>query len=52
MSDGENIPHVENVRLIRDSRSHAGVPGFSSRFAFVFSLGLLVLFLLAYFVFG
>jgi hypothetical protein len=50
MPEGKNIPHVENVRLVKKSTSHAGAPGFSFQFASIFTTALLILFLLAYFL--
>jgi hypothetical protein len=42
------IPHVENVELVKETESQAAVPGFQLHVASLFSVGLLILFLLAY----
>jgi len=36
------ISHVKNVRLVRDTRSRAGAPGFDMRYAWVPAIALLV----------
>jgi hypothetical protein len=46
----KNIPHVANVRLLKQSRSHAGAPGFNFRASAIFTTSLLILFLLVYFL--
>ena len=48
MAKQHNIPHVKNVDLVPESKSHGGAPGFGSRSAFVLSLGLLLGVLLFY----
>jgi len=48
----EHIPHVENVELVPESRSHAGAPGFSFRFNLVLVVGLSALLLLSYLAFS
>jgi hypothetical protein len=52
MSRQEDIPHVENVELVPESRSHAGAPGFNFRFNLVLIVGLSVLILLSYVAFS
>jgi hypothetical protein len=48
----KTIPHVENVELVTKSRSHAGAPGFNAGHSFGLSLGILLLILIGYLVFG
>jgi len=53
MSEQENIPHVENVEIVPESRTHGGAPGFGNfhlNLAPVTALS--VLFLLSYFAFS
>jgi hypothetical protein len=52
MSNRETIPHVENVDLVPESRSHAGASGFGMQHSFGLSLGVLLLILMTYLVFG
>ena len=52
MSQRENIPHVETVRLVRKSKSNAGAPGFNLRFTAVWTCGLVIFLLLAYLILG
>jgi hypothetical protein len=51
-STQEKIPHVKNVDLVPDSRSHADAPGFNTAHSFGLSLGFLMMILIAYLVFG
>jgi len=50
MSEDANIPHIENVRLVKKSNAHGGAPGFNSHFTLVMTIGLLGLFLVGYFL--
>jgi len=52
MSEQENIPHVENVELVPESRSHGGAPGFNFQFNLVLIVALSVLILLSYMAFS
>ena len=51
-NEEENIPHVKNVKLVVESNSNAGAPGFNTRHSLGLSLGLLLMILIAYLVFG
>jgi hypothetical protein len=50
MSQRKNIPHIANVRLVEKSRSNAGAPGFGLQITGVWTFGLLIFLLLAYFI--
>ena len=50
MSQHESIPHIKNVRLVMKSKSNAIAPGFTLRFTTIWTFGLLIFVLLAYFV--
>ncbi len=52
MSKQERIPHIENVDLVPESRAHDGAPGFNLQFNLVPIVGLSVLILLSYIIFG
>ena len=52
MSDRAKLPHVKNVDLVTESGSDAGAPGFRMRHSLGLSLGLLLLILITYLVFG
>ena len=52
MSGKENIPRVENVDLVPDSRSGGGAPGFQFHFNLVLTIALLLVLSLSYAVFG
>jgi len=51
-SDRKKLPHIKNVDLVAESRSNAGAPGFGVRHSLGLTLGLLLLILITYFVFG
>ena len=44
----KHIPHIENVDLVPKAKSHGAAPGFTSHFAFVVSVGLILGILLFY----
>jgi hypothetical protein len=52
MSEQENIPHVENVELVPESRLHGGAPGFNFQFNLVLVAVLSILILLSYLAFS
>lgn len=52
VSDKEKFPHVKNVDLVAETNSNAGVPGFGVRHSLGLTLGLLLLILVTYLVFG
>jgi hypothetical protein len=52
MAKQQEIPHVENVDLVPESRSNAGAPGFRTQHSLGLSLGVLLMILITYFVFG
>jgi hypothetical protein len=37
-----NQPHVQNIRLVEDTRSRAGAPGFDLRYSWVFAIAILI----------
>ena len=39
---GGNQPHVQNIRLVEDTRSRAGAPGFDLRYGWVFAIAILI----------
>ena len=49
-TDPVQHPHVENVRLIKRSKSHGGATGFNSDIPLFLSIGLVGLCLLGYFL--
>ena len=44
----KHIPHIENVDLVPKAKAHGAAPGFTSDFAFVVSVGLILGILLFY----
>jgi hypothetical protein len=40
-ADG-NQPHVQNIRLVEDTRSRAGAPGFDLRYSWVPAIAILI----------
>jgi hypothetical protein len=52
MPKQEHIPHVENVELVPESRSHGGAPGFNFQFNLVLIVGASILILLTYMAFS
>jgi hypothetical protein len=48
MAEQPTIPHVKNVDLVPEAKSHGGAPGFQSHLTFVLNLGLLLGVLLFY----
>jgi hypothetical protein len=39
---GGNQPHVQNIRLVEDTRSGAGAPGFDLRYGWVPAIAILI----------
>jgi hypothetical protein len=52
VSGREKLPHVKNVDLIAETNSNAEAPGFGVRHSLGLTLGLLLLILITYLVFG
>ena len=52
ISDREKLPHLKNVDLVTKSGSDAGASGFGMRHSLGLSLGLLLLILITYLIFG
>ncbi len=52
VSDRKRLPHVKNVDLVAETRSNAGAPGFGVRHSLGLTLGMLLLILITYLVFG
>jgi hypothetical protein len=42
MAKQQNIPHIENVDLVPEAKAHGAAPGFTSHFAFVVSVALIL----------
>jgi hypothetical protein len=42
MAKQQNIPHIENVDLVPEAKAHGEAPGFTSHFAFVVSVTLIL----------
>jgi len=41
-ASGGNQPHVQNIRLVEDTRSRAGAPGFDLRYSWVPAIAILI----------
>jgi hypothetical protein len=52
VSDRKKLRHIKNVDLVTESSSNAGAPGFRLRHSLGLSLGVLLLILITYLVFG
>jgi hypothetical protein len=52
VSDRKKLRHIKNVDLVTESSSNAGTPGFRLRHSLALSLGVLLLILITYLVFG
>ena len=52
ISERVRLPHLKNVDLVTESGSDAGAPGFGVRYSLGLSLGLLLLILITYLIFG
>ena len=52
MPKQHEIPHVKNVELVPDTRSHGGAPGFNFHFNLVMAAGLLAVIVVSYLVFS
>jgi len=52
VSGREKLPHVKKVDLIAETNSNAEAPGFGVRHSLGLTLGLLLLILITYLIFG